>query len=134
MQWIVWLSGCRSDPRHTWRTATSDKHFSRSNECIVCSKTIKGKFWFVIISVGNLIMSKWIKKHIKLLKFLKKAKPDERKVLLQTAENSLIFCLCECIKNVLNGNVNLSKAKHCELSKHAGVLQNLADQKNSSQY
>ncbi len=74
-------------------------------------------------------MSKRIKKHIKLLKVLKKAKPDERKIVLQTAENGLLFCLCECIKNVLNGNVDLSKARHCELAKHAGVLRKLADRK-----
>ncbi len=74
-------------------------------------------------------MSKRLKKNIELLKILKKAKPKQRKLLLKAAENDLIYCLCECIDNVLRGNVKLTAAKKKELAKHATVLRNIVDRR-----
>ena len=76
---------------------------------------------------GN--MSQRLKKNFELLKILKKAKPQQRKLLLKSAENSLILCLCECIDNVLRGNVKLSPAKKRQLSKYASILRKIVDRK-----
>ncbi len=81
--------------------------------------------------LNNESMSKRLKKHIDLLKILKKANPQQRKILLQTCEKGLICCLCECIKNVLLGNVKISKSKHNVLAKDAVVLRKLADRKTN---
>ncbi len=72
-------------------------------------------------------MSKRLKKNIELLKILKKAKPKQRKLLLEAAENGLIYCLCECIDNVLRGNVKLSSVRKRELGKHKDVLRKIVD-------
>ncbi len=74
-------------------------------------------------------MSKRLRKNFELLKILKKAKPNQRKILLEAAENDLIYCLCECIDNVLRGNVKLTAAKKKELAKHATVLRNIVDRR-----
>ncbi len=74
-------------------------------------------------------MSKWLRKNLELLKILKKAKPNQSIILLESAENDLICCLCECIDNVLHGNVKLTAAKKKELAKHATVLQNIVDRR-----
>ncbi len=78
-------------------------------------------------------MSKWLKKNIELLKILKKAKPKQRKLLLEAAENGLIYCLCECIDNVLRGNVKLSSVRKRELEKHKDVLRKIVDRKTKVQ-
>ena len=74
-------------------------------------------------------MSKRLKKHLELLKLLKKSKPAQRKAILKFADKELIYCLCECIENTLNGNVKLSSAKHHQLSKSAKVLRKIVDRK-----
>lgn len=78
-------------------------------------------------------MSKRIKKHLELLKILKKAKPAQRKALLESADNSLIFCICECIDNIIRGNVKLTAAKKRELAKHVDILRKVADRKTKVQ-
>jgi len=75
------------------------------------------------------VMSKRIKKYLELLKILKTAKPAQRKVLLQVADNGLIYCLCECIDNVLRGNVKLTPAKKRELAKYIHLLRKIANRK-----
>ncbi len=74
-------------------------------------------------------MSKRLRKNFELLKILKKAKPNQRKILLESAENDLIYCLCECIDNVLRGNVKITAAKKKELAKYATVLRNIVDRR-----
>lgn len=74
-------------------------------------------------------MSKRIKKHLEILKILKKSKPNQRKALLEAADSSLIYCICECIDNILRGNVKLTAAKKRELAKYVGVLRKISDRK-----
>lgn len=74
-------------------------------------------------------MSKRIKKHLELLKILKKANTKQRQALIQAADNSLILCICECIDNVLRGNVKLTAAKKQELAKYVTILRKIADRK-----
>ena len=61
-------------------------------------------------------MSKRIKKYLDLLKILKTAKPEQRKALLKVADDGLILCICECVDNLVRGNIKLTKRKKEELS------------------
>ena len=74
-------------------------------------------------------MSKRLQENLELLKLLKKAKAQDRKVILQNANKSLILCLCECIKNILEGNVKLKPAEKKRLARHADILRQVADRK-----
>ena len=74
-------------------------------------------------------MSKRLKKHLELLKLLKKSKPSQRKTILKLADKEFIYCLCECIDNTLKGNVKLTAAKHQQLSKSAKILRKIVDKK-----
>ncbi len=74
-------------------------------------------------------MSKRLQNHIEILKVLKNSNPKQRKALLEAANNSLILCICECIHNLLRGNLKLSSAKKQELKKHARILRQIADRK-----
>ncbi len=78
-------------------------------------------------------MSNRLKKHLELLKILKKTNPKHRKSILESADNSLILCICECIDNILRGNVKLSPAKKRELAKHVEILRQIADRKTKGQ-
>ncbi len=64
---------------------------------------------------------------MEILKILKKAKPEQRKALLKVADPDLIICLCECVDNILRGNIKLTKKKTEELGKHAKVLRKIQD-------
>lgn len=74
-------------------------------------------------------MSKRIKQNLELLKLLKKSKLAQRKLILKAADKSLIYCLCECIDNVLRGNVKLSPALKKRLAKDVKILRKIADRK-----
>lgn len=78
-------------------------------------------------------MSSRLKKHLELLKLIKKAKPEHRKILIKTAEQSLILCLCECIDNILRGNVKLGPKKKKELAKYTIVLRKIANRETSKE-
>lgn len=77
-------------------------------------------------------MSRRLKKHLELLKLVQKAKPEHRKILIKTAEKSLILCLCECIDNILRGNVKLGPKKTKELASYAKVLRKIVDRKTNN--
>ncbi len=74
-------------------------------------------------------MSKRLHKHVELLKILKNSNPKQRKALLEAANNSLILCICECIHNLLRGNLRISSAKKQQLKKHTNILREIADRK-----
>jgi hypothetical protein len=74
-------------------------------------------------------MSKRLQKNLELLKILRKAKPSQRKAILESADNGLIYCLCECIVNILHGNVRITANRKRELAKHVKVLREIADRK-----
>ena len=50
-------------------------------------------------------MSKDLKKNMHMLKVLHQAQPKMRKAIVENADGSLVTCLCECAKNILNSNV-----------------------------
>jgi hypothetical protein len=77
-------------------------------------------------------MSKQIKRHLEVLKVLKKATPKQRKVLIETANSGLINCICECANNIIRGNVKLTPAKKREIAKHIHILRKIADRKTKA--
>ncbi len=78
-------------------------------------------------------MLRQLKKHIEISKILKKAKPQKRKLLLEAMENGLIYCLSECIDNVLRGAIKISSVRKRELEEHKGLLQKIVEQKTKVQ-
>ena len=74
-------------------------------------------------------MSVQLKKKLNLLKVLKKAKPVDRKSILESADNETIVCICECIDNLLHGNVKISHIQKKQLAKYARLLRTIADRK-----
>lgn len=70
-------------------------------------------------------MSKCVIKHIHLLEALAKAKPLERKALLEKSNFGLIKSIVECIENVLDGNVKLDKSRMKKLKKYKNQLRKI---------
>ena len=52
-------------------------------------------------------MSKRIKKHIHLLSLICECNRRQRNALIQTLSKDQLLAICECVDNVLNGNVKL---------------------------
>ena len=78
------------------------------------------------------VMSKRLKKHIELLKLLKKTnKRCQRQHIFNCADKGLVLCVCECINNVLRGNVKLSPANKRELSQHKDILRKIVDRQTN---
>ena len=65
------------------------------------------------------------RRHIPTLEFLHKSKPEIRKQIISGASKELIECICDWTKNVLNGNIPLSKYKRKRLSAHKCSLRRL---------
>ncbi len=76
-------------------------------------------------------MSARLKKHAPLLKVLMKAKPCMCKAIVGAADQDLIFCLCECAQNVLNGNVPLTKAHLKKLKRYRKDIRHLVKKRTS---
>ena len=74
-------------------------------------------------------MSSRIRKYYAKLKLLKKASSKVRKKILKNCGKNLLCCLCECAKNVLKGNVPLTKPQKSKLSRFKKKLRNLASKK-----
>jgi len=76
--------------------------------------------------------NKQLQKNIAYLKLLKKStKPSERRFIIESADNTLIRCICECILNILNGNVKLNKTNLANLKQYAQLLCQLVDKKTT---
>ena len=63
-------------------------------------------------------MSKLVERHACDLHYLLKAKPVIRKAIIDNADCSLISCICECAKNILQGNIILKSKEKRNLAKH----------------
>ncbi len=70
-------------------------------------------------------MTHTVKTNASTLTFLCNATPQQRKALLKTADKKLVRCICECVYNILHGNVPLSKKQKNKLIKHKYYLRNL---------
>lgn len=67
-------------------------------------------------------MASSLKRNIDYLKVLAKANDTQRKAIIQTADEDLILCICECILNVLEGNVRISPASKKKLQRYKSAL------------
>jgi hypothetical protein len=75
-------------------------------------------------------MSQTLKKFTPYLRLLHKSSPKVRKALTKRHCNpEFIKCICECVKNVLVGNVSLSKEHKKKLKRHRHSLRKLASKK-----
>jgi hypothetical protein len=65
-----------------------------------------------------------IKKNFKYLCCLT-APGDMCQSMVRTADKNLICAICECVQNVMNGNVQITKKMLNKLKPHKGVLRKL---------
>ncbi len=70
-------------------------------------------------------MTRTVENNLEVLKFLCKGDQKYTRKLLKHADKKLITCLCECVLNVLNGNVPLSKIEKERLKDHKTLLRKL---------
>ena len=50
-----------------------------------------------------------VKKNIQYLKVLSSPNPQMRQAIIKSANKELICVVCECIQNVINGNVKIDE-------------------------
>lgn len=70
-------------------------------------------------------MSQCVFSQLPILERLAKAKPKERKKILESANSTLIQSIVECVENVLVGNVKLKKACLKKLQKFKNILRKI---------
>ena len=77
-------------------------------------------------------MSQRLRKFAPTLRKLNKLKPNQKKIWLKKhLDNELICCLCECAKNLLNGNVPITSAQRKKLVVRKESLHKLVRRKVS---
>ena len=59
----------------------------------------------------------------------KTATPKLHKAIVSNCDKELVNSICECVLNVLNGNVRLSDCVARKLRKHRAVLRKVADKR-----
>ena len=74
-------------------------------------------------------MSRRLKKHAATLYLLAKAGPRVQKAVLREADPALLTTVCECAKNILNGNVPLSPAEKRRLTLYKKQLRQLTNRR-----
>jgi hypothetical protein len=68
-----------------------------------------------------------IKSNYHALQVLKAAKPKLRKAIISNCDRELLNSICECIMNVLRGNIKLSDCAKRKLRNHRATLRKVAD-------
>ena len=66
-----------------------------------------------------------LKSQLDLLKILARPKSKYRKLIIQSADKKLVQAICECIHNVLKGNINISESEKKRLKSYRSVLHEL---------
>jgi hypothetical protein len=75
-------------------------------------------------------MSNKIQKNKDILQVLSNCKLNIRKAILQKADRELVDAICECVFNILEGNINLTEAQKKDLYKYRHILRKLVDKSN----
>ena len=70
-----------------------------------------------------------MKKHLDFLNFLSKTHPFQQRALLETAEPDQVCAICECIYNIMHGNIPIPEGIKEVLAPRKQILQDLADTK-----
>jgi hypothetical protein len=76
-------------------------------------------------------MSARVKKFLPEIKRVARLTAKDRQKFVKTCSKDFIFCVCECIKNVLKDKLPLKPHHLKVLRKHKGVLRKLALKKTS---
>ena len=95
--------------------------------------------FFVLISIKILkiylvffkLIMKRVKNNIYCLQLLGKCKPTLRKAILSNGDEELICSICECILNVLNGNVKLEPDVLKKLSRYKKFFRQIAHENDT---
>ena len=74
-------------------------------------------------------MSCCVQKHLDFLNLLSKTHPVQQRALLETAEPDQVRAICECIHNIMYGNIPIPEGIKEELAPRKQMLQDLADTK-----
>ena len=72
-----------------------------------------------------------LKQNFDSLKFLARAKPQLRNAIIGACDNSLVCCICECIKNVVEANVPVPHSTLCKLKPYRQVLDKIVNKRNN---
>ena len=71
-------------------------------------------------------------KNAAVLHALRHLSKQERDVILRKLlDNSLTKCICECVLNTINGNIDVNKSQKQLLRKHSKILRKLADSRGT---
>ena len=60
-----------------------------------------------------------------LLRIIFNAKPELRNAMLKNADKELVRTICECVLNIINGNVNVDDINKKKLAKHKCLLRKI---------
>jgi len=66
-----------------------------------------------------------------ILRVLFQANSEQRKQLLQHADRELVCTLCECVINILAGNLKISKSNKHELKRHKDILRKFGNNRGT---
>lgn len=77
-------------------------------------------------------MTKRIIKNLELIKALSRCSSVEKKQLLRTARPELVNAICDCVHNVLQGNVPISSRQKQKLKVKRNILRQLTNRKNKT--
>ena len=72
-------------------------------------------------------MSYCAQKHLDFLNLLSKTDPFQQRALLETAEPDQVCAICECICNIMHGNIPIPEGIKEELAPRKQMLRDLAD-------
>lgn len=78
-----------------------------------------------LLACPHSAMSRRLQRYAPLLALLARATPPIRRAVLRGNDPGLLQCLCECVKNVLNGNVPLTRAHKTRLQRYKTGLRTL---------
>ena len=69
-------------------------------------------------------------KHKNLLSILASAKPNLRESIIHKCDKQLVQCICECILNLLHGNININRETLCKLKKYKNTFRKIIKKSN----
>lgn len=67
------------------------------------------------------------KRNATILKALYYFNKNQRKIILKSVDRAIVKLICECILNIINGNIKISGSNKTNLGKHKKVLRKLVD-------
>jgi hypothetical protein len=76
-------------------------------------------------------MSECLRLHSNILRKIVKARPKQRKKIINLANKELVRCLLECTQNTLQGNVLLTTSQAKKLKPYKRQLRRLVHKKES---